>query len=242
MPSLPDIFSWLDKADGIIDHGLKIVDKLDSKLDRLMTPVNTPPKPPEPTPAPARVEPAASKTATVSEVSLDEGVSDESTLGYQLDTILDDLAHLETEHLPAQGKIDGKPCDCIAKAARSLRRHALETIPIATRQGQSADTFAQLSTWAQHVMSIGTKDQVGTGKYDTEFLNLAGEASNFRKSLESQASAMGAKPTTCEPCEAARQKLKKYLAEMPPDERAQIQAKVMARLNTMAEKKEEVHA
>jgi len=50
---------------------------------------------------------------------------------YQLDLILlDDLDHLETEHLPSKGRIAGVPCDCISKAGRSLRRHARETIPM----------------------------------------------------------------------------------------------------------------
>ena len=38
------------------------------------------------------------------------GVSDSQTLAYQLDRLIDDILHLETEHLPNQGRIAGLPC------------------------------------------------------------------------------------------------------------------------------------
>lgn len=111
-------------------------------------------------------------------------VSDEETLTYQFDLLQDDLQHLETEHLPSKGRIMGKPCDCISKAARDLRRHARETIPIASRQGKDAKFYSKLSDWAEGLIDIGGSDAVASGRYDSLYLREAGTASNFRKQVE----------------------------------------------------------
>jgi len=113
-----------------------------------------------------------------------EGVSDAETLAYQWERILDDLQHLETEHLPMKGRIGNRACDCIAKAARDLRRHALETVPIAARQGVSTGILDEIGEWAQHMISIGTLQAVNSGKYNDEYLRQAGIASKYRKEIE----------------------------------------------------------
>jgi hypothetical protein len=74
---------------------------------------------------------------------------------YQLDLILDDLDHLETEHLPSRGRIAGVPCDCISKAGRSLRHHARETIPIAARQARETKVYQAVASWAERIMGTG---------------------------------------------------------------------------------------
>lgn len=89
---------------------------------------------------------------------------------YQLDLILDDLDHLETEHLPSKGSIAGVPCDCISKAGRSLRRHARETIPIAARQARETKVYSEVAPWAERIMEIGTVEAVASGQYDEEYL------------------------------------------------------------------------
>ncbi|MFA5186439.1 MAG: hypothetical protein WC551_08190 [Patescibacteria group bacterium] len=116
------------------------------------------------------------------------GVTNQATLAWQLDHLIDDLLHLEVDHLPLQGIIDGKPCDCIAKAAREARRHAIETVPIAARQGVDAKIFTEIARWANHLIDIGTLDAVRSGKYDQEYLEQSGTASNFRKQLEAMLS------------------------------------------------------
>lgn len=114
----------------------------------------------------------------------DEGtVSEETTFKYQLDQILDDLQHLETEHLPAKGRIAGLPCDCIAKASRDLRRHSLETIPIASRQGKDASIFSEMVPLANEMMEIGTMAAVKSGQHDADYLRLAGIVSDYRKKI-----------------------------------------------------------
>jgi hypothetical protein len=52
-------------------------------------------------------------------------VTEQQTLVYQLDLLIDDILHLQTEHLPSKGRIAGLPCDCIAKAARELLAFSL---------------------------------------------------------------------------------------------------------------------
>lgn len=111
-------------------------------------------------------------------------ISDKGTLLYQIDRILDDLQHLETEHLPARGLIDDTACDCIAKAARDLRRHALETIPIASRQEKDAEIYSELALLASHLMEIGTSEAVKSGRYDNEYLTQAGTISQYRKQIQ----------------------------------------------------------
>lgn len=140
------------------------------------------------------------------------GVSDKETLKYQLDLILDDLHHLETEHLPAQGRIAGVPCDCIAKAGRSLRRHAKETIPIAARQGEEPELFSELASWAQQLMDIGTLDKVQTGEYDAEYLKASGVASNLRKKIEPMFTSLGG-DGECDTCAQARESIKRFVEE-----------------------------
>jgi len=118
------------------------------------------------------------------EVQAVPGVSDHDTLSYQLDLILDDLDHLETEHLPSKGRIAGQPCDCIAKAGRSLRRHSKETIPIAARQGQDTAIYSEAADWAGKMMEIGTVEAVVSGEYDAQYPLEAGTASKLRKRFQ----------------------------------------------------------
>lgn len=106
------------------------------------------------------------------------------SLDYQLDILLDDLQHLETEHLPAQGRLQGLPCDCIAKAARDLRRHAHETIPIAAREGKEAAIFSEMAAEGEHLIEVGTLEAVRSGLYDADYLKHAGTISNYRKAVE----------------------------------------------------------
>jgi hypothetical protein len=84
--------------------------------------------------------------------------------------------------------------NCISKAARDLRRHALETIPIASRQGKDAQFFSALSEWATELMGIGGSGAVATGQYDGIYLKEAGTASNLRKQLEKQLSGLTGQP------------------------------------------------
>ena len=112
------------------------------------------------------------------------GVSDDSTYRFQLDLLIDNLADLETIHLPNKGRINGDACDCITKHARILRAHAKETIPIATRQGKGGRIFAEIAKVADHLMTIGTKQAVESGRYDDEYLSQSGAVSNYRKQLE----------------------------------------------------------
>ena len=81
--------------------------------------------------------------------------------------------------------LQGAIHNCIAKGGRELRRHAMETIPIAARQGTDPEIFSSLAKWANHIMDIGTLDAVQSGEYDAEYLAQAGNASNIRKQLES---------------------------------------------------------
>lgn len=127
---------------------------------------------------------AEAATAPVPQATPIPGVSDQQTLIYQLDLMLDDLDHLEAEHLSSKGRIAGLPCDCIAKAARELRRHAKETIPIAARQGKHNSIYSEASLWAEHIMAIGTQEAVVSGEHDEEYLREAGTASTFRKAVE----------------------------------------------------------
>ena len=131
-------------------------------------------------------------------------VSDTTTLDYQIDRLIDDLQHLETEHLPAQGRIAGKTCDCIAKAARDLRRHSLETIPIASRQGKDAKLFSELASRADHLIEIGNLEAVNSGNYDEEYLRQAGQISTYRKQVEKM---------RCGTCGEALKTLKEYMGK-----------------------------
>ncbi|MDP2660734.1 MAG: hypothetical protein Q8R28_08395 [Dehalococcoidia bacterium] len=141
-----------------------------------------------------------------------EAVTDQETLQYQLDELLDDLQHLETEHLPAKGLLMGKPCDCMSKAARDLRRHARETIPIAARQGKDPALFDRIAAWADKFVRIGTAEEVGSGRHTDEYLRGAGEASSLRKELNQFAQ-------NCKPCAARAQQMKalgEKLKALPP--------------------------
>ena len=131
-------------------------------------------------------------------------ITDDETLRYQTELVIDDLQHLETEHLPNQGRIAGKPCDCIAKAARDLRRHARETIPIAARQGKDPVFYRELASWADRLVQIGTLDAVSSGEYDAEYLELAGVASQLRKEAERRRQEVKPKGfrETCQECGA----------------------------------------
>lgn len=127
------------------------------------------------------------------------GVSDSETLQYQLDHLLDELNLIET-HFAEKGRIAGKPCDCIAKAARRIKAYAQETIPIATRQGKESEIYSQIAAWAREMQEIGTEAAVASGKYDDRYLVESGTASTFRKALQ----------TECLPC-AQMEDLKDFI-------------------------------
>lgn len=133
------------------------------------------------------------------------------TLEYQLDLLLDDLSHLETEHLPAKGRLLGRPCDCISKASRSLRRHARETIPIAGREEKDTSLFDALAQEGDYLMGIGTLEAVKSGKYDSEYLTHAGIISNFRKSVDKMLAEAKSGPD-CPECEELR-RLSRVISE-----------------------------
>lgn len=149
-------------------------------------------------------ESPATKEEVSKGVSPQIGVSDSTTLDYQIDRLIDDLQHLETEHLPAKGLIANQPCDCIAKAARDLRRHALETIPIASRQGKDAKLFSELASRADHLVEIGNLEAVSSGLHDEEYLRQAGQMSSYRKQVEKMR-------VGCEPCGEALKTLREHL-------------------------------
>jgi hypothetical protein len=154
--------------DRSIEHLRELREKLPSAAEQEVTP--------------APMGPSVGESSEAEETST--GVSDAQTLAYQLDRLIDDALHLETEHLPNQGRIEGLACDCIAKAARDLRRHAKETIPIAARQGHDPVVYSEAAAWAEYMIAIGSLEAVESGKHDQEYLVEAGRASNFRKEFE----------------------------------------------------------
>lgn len=202
MPKLPDPLKALDDFNRGVDNIYRFIDTVSTGIDKISDALgdveeNSPP------PAATYEEPAPAPVT---------GASNETTLKFQLDHILDDIEHLETEHLPEQGRLNGEACDCIAKASRSLRRHVVETIPIASRQGKNSAVFSEIRDWAQHMMDIGTIDQVTSGRYNEEYLIQAGTASNYRKQLEKMLKEIsGSKPASCPTCEATKQKLNEFI-------------------------------
>lgn len=196
LPTLPNpdkALSFIDTASDLIDRGLSVIDKVSSKLDKFTV-----------TETPQMKSPETTRTTT-SALKTVPGASGEEphTLEYQLDHLLDELQHLETEHLPAKGRLLGSACDCISKAARSLRRHARETIPIAAREGKETSLFDAIAEEADYLMGIGTLEAVRSGKYDSEYLSHAGTISNFRKSVDKMlAEVKGG--TDCPECEELR--------------------------------------
>lgn len=157
---------------GGIDGVKQLADDIDSSLGTLDRELERVTKPLNP-----------EKTANPQDTGVDY-VSDESTLRFQLDLLIDNATDLETIHLPNKGRINGNPCDCIAKHARILRAHAKETIPIAARQGKDSRVFDELASLASHLMEIGTKEMVMSGEHDEEYLQQAGLVSSYRKQLE----------------------------------------------------------
>jgi hypothetical protein len=97
------------------------------------------------------------------------------------------------------------PCDCIAKAARDLRRHSLETIPIASREGRDAKIFSDMASLTDELMGIGSVDPVKSGKYDADYLRLAGVVSDYRKKISQITS-------ECQECDQFQQ-LMDYIKE-----------------------------
>ena len=188
---IPGIFDRITKG---IDYASQLVEIVGKGVDKVADALGN-----EDRPAPTTAKPIEHPSTEPP-----RSASDEATLKYQLDLILDDLEHLEQEHLPGQGRLNGEVCDCISKAARSLRRHAKETIPIASRQGEDPQLFSELTEWARHLMDIGTIDQVTTGKYDNEYLDQAGTASKYRKQVAPLFSRV------CPQCEKVREKAKRF--------------------------------
>jgi hypothetical protein len=155
----------------IINDTALAIDDLAKDVDQAMSNLERPEKPEPESPPPESDEALAP-------------ITNQATLAWQIEHLLDDVEHLEVDHLPAQGRINGKPCDCIAKGGRTTRRHAIETVPIAARQDVDAQIFSDIAQWSNHLVDIGGLDAVLSGKFDDEYLRQAGTASNYRKALE----------------------------------------------------------
>lgn len=164
------------------------------------------------------------KEAPTAATTPPESALEPHTLDYQLDQILDDLGHLETEHLPSKGKLNGIPCDCIAKAGRSLRRHARETIPIAAREGKDTAIFDQMAEEGNYLMEIGTLEAVQSGQYDAEYLQHSGVVSNLRKSLDKMYAEVKSGSTPgCPECEELRRLSRQWIERRAVEQRAKVE-------------------
>ena len=217
LPKLPDpenFFSVFDKASGVIDKGLNFIDKITGRLDQLgITDEGTPDKNPQFS-------------------SSRSGVSDEATLRYQLDHIITPLRQLEL-HLAEGCKIEGIPCDCCAKASFDVRNFSQETIPIAARQGQPTDIFAEMAAWAQNIEVIGSEASSRSGTYETSYHQESGAASRYRKQLQRMMDELRG-VEECPSCEERSHALKDFmahqrkeaLAAMSPEARAKLKDKV----------------
>jgi hypothetical protein len=131
------------------------------------------------------------KVAKQEDIITESGVSDAETLQYQIDSIVDEMTVLEA-HLAAGGKIAGKACDCLAKHSRLIKKLAVESIPIASRQGKNTEIYTQLAAWAKSIQDIGSKEAVESGQYTERYPKESGNCSKLRKAVDA-----GKPCTTC---------------------------------------------
>lgn len=111
------------------------------------------------------------------------GPTDAETLQYQHEHLTEELSLLET-HLSEGCQIFGKPCDCCLKAAKRIKAYAMESVPIAARQGVETAVYTNLADWAISLMPKVEKAVVEAGTYAKEYPEQSGQASLFRKELE----------------------------------------------------------
>jgi hypothetical protein len=138
------------------------------------------------------------------------GVSDVNTLKYQIHHLIDNLDDLEM-HLAEGCQIMGVPCDCCGKHASRTRRFAIETIPIAGRQGQDPYLFTEVATWSGHIENIGSEQNARSGKYKETYIRESGNASSFRKKLQKLQSSLEGEE--CPGCEEMKDSLSEYIRE-----------------------------
>lgn len=110
------------------------------------------------------------------------GVSDADTLRYQLKNLIDALDQLGL-HLSEECKILNVPCDCCEKHGGRVRAFALETIPIAARQGKTTDIFTSIADWGGFIEEIGTEQNAQSGLLSKKYRDESGRASVFAKDL-----------------------------------------------------------
>lgn len=203
LPGLPNIngaLSAIDKADSIIDGGLSLIDRISGKLDRLV---------PDETPKQSAFSHPRAALA---------GVSDTSTVLYQLDHIFQPLRQLEL-HLAEGCQIAGIPCDCCQKSAGDVRIFSLETIPIAARAGIDPSIFDGLTTWAAHIEDIGSEENSKSGRYRATYQQESGNASRYRKAIQKLIS-MSKQPAAAEECPTC-EGIKSFVAKAKAKAKAQ---------------------
>lgn len=204
----------------IAEEGGRVISDV-IRLKMISRPKSKPPEEEAPT-----IEKEAGKSPELTQniAAAPETALEAHSLDYQLDRILDELQHLETDHLPTKGRLDGVPCDCIAKAARDLRRHARETIPIAAREGKDTSMFSSIADEANYLMEIGTVDAVKSGQYDAEYLKHSGVISNFRKSVEKMLAEVksGSSPG-CPECEELRRLSRQWIERRAAQEGTKVE-------------------
>ena len=104
-------------------------------------------------------------------------VSNAETIAYQKREIGKELLLLE-RHLQQGCKIAGKPCGCCQKHPLTIEALAEETLGMT---GESV--YKQLIEWTRSIQSATTGDASASGKYDSQYPQLAVKARAFRKQI-----------------------------------------------------------
>ena len=139
------------------------------------------------------------------------GVSNKDTLLYQLDHLVAVLTQLEI-HLSEGCKIMGVPCDCCGKHALQASIFAIETIPIAARMGKDTNIYQDIASWAPLIQEVDTPEKVSSGVYAETYRKESGNASKFRKKVQSMIGELK-KDADCPGCEEMRETISSFIEQ-----------------------------
>jgi hypothetical protein len=103
------------------------------------------------------------------------GVSGSDLVKYQNRELVKEMVLLEA-HLLQQCKIDGKACDCCSKHPIALEGLARETLGMTTKP-----IYSEIADWAKEIADKTTPEASASGRFDSEYLQMAVKLRDLRK-------------------------------------------------------------
>lgn len=126
-------------------------------------------------------------------------------------------------------KINGKACSCLeGKHNLIIEGAAEELMP----KEPNNPVYDEIITWFQTNEPKMTVAASASGRYDSEYIKMAGELGSFRRRLtqEIAAATPANKPAKCDTCDAAKAELTRRIQALSPEQKNALATRLAEKL------------